>query len=55
MAATDEARMYVQIAKEIRQERQALADRRDNGDASCLTRAAELRRQAADDRKGGRR
>lgn len=55
MTAAELARTYVQTAKDIREERQALGDVRDNGEASCLTRAAELRREAAAAREGARR
>ncbi len=46
-----DARMFVQIARDIREERQALGDNRDNGDASCLDKAAERRREAAEGRR----
>lgn len=37
--------MWLTIARGIRRERQALGDVRDNGDASCLDKAAEYRRR----------
>lgn len=48
--ARREARMYIQIARDIREERQAIGDVRDNGDASCLDKAAERRREATENR-----
>ena len=47
------ARSYLAVARDLREERQAIGDKRDNGDASCLQKAAELRR-AAQAEKGGR-
>jgi hypothetical protein len=42
----NDAKMNLRVARSIRQERQELGDRRDNGDANVLADAARLRRSA---------